>query len=198
MRPLPLRLLIPCAALLSACGADPTPSTPVAAPSSAPAAGAGIDWSRCQLDGATLPVRGKLLVVDGGLRTPEYEAGRESIRRVEVLVPGPVALLLTAPDATVWLVRASPETQITGLFAAGDQAQRISGQNVDGPQRAASGVLGEACGRYWLQDGAGPQLAQVSQEIFGRPHDAIYTMRIGTVVIGGADSTLPEGVDPGR
>jgi len=69
---------------------------------------AGIDWSRCRFPGVALPVPGKLFVVDGGQPGDLAEPGRETIRRVEVVVPGEVALLLTAPDASAWAVRVSP------------------------------------------------------------------------------------------
>jgi hypothetical protein len=144
----------------------------------------------------SLPVPGRLFVVDGGAPAPDAEPGRESIRRVDVLVPGDVALFLTAPDATAWHVRLSPETKLRAIFASGEQSQRITGQGLGPARLQKSQVMGEDCGRYWLHGGAGEPLAEVTREVFGRPHDAIYRMRTGLVVIGGPDSTLPESVAP--
>ena len=65
-------------------------------------------------------------MVDGATPVPGAEPGREVIRRVDIAVPGPVALLLTAPDATAWHVRPGPETQVRAIVALGDQPQRIT------------------------------------------------------------------------
>ncbi len=183
--------------LLAACGGAPEsePVPEVVAP--AADAGSGVDWSRCRIPNVGIPVPGRLFVVDGGLPTPDAEPGRESIRRVDVRVPGPVALLLTAPDATAWHVRVSPETQLRAIFAGGQQAQRITGQGLGNARLVQSQVFGEPCGRYWLEGGAGPALAELTQEVFGRPHDAIYEMRIGSVVIGGTDPDLDQPVGRG-
>ncbi len=184
-------------ALLAACGDAPAPDP--AAPAAPTAnAGDGIDWSRCRIPGAKRPVPGRLFVVDGGAPAPGAEPGRESIRRVDVLVPGQVLLLLTAPDATAWHVRLSPETQLQAIFASGEQSQRITGQGLGPARLEKSQVMGDDCGRYWMRDGAGDTLDDVTQAVFGRPHDAIYRMRTGLVVIGGPDSTLPESVAPRR
>ena len=45
-----------------------------------------------------------------------------------------------------------------------------------------------------MQGGAGPALAEATDQIFGKPHDAIYQMRIGSVIIGGSDPTLDQPV----
>lgn len=182
--------------LLGGCGDTASPEATVAA-APAVATPAAMDWSRCRIPDVGLPVPGRLFVVDGGLPTPDAETGRESIRRVDVRVPGPVALLLTAPDATAWHVRLSPETRLRAIFVAGQQAQRITGQNLGTARLVQSQVFGEPCGRYWLEGGAGPALAELTQEVFGRPHDAIYEMRIGSVVIGGTDPDLDQPVGRG-
>jgi hypothetical protein len=173
--------------LLAACGGTPEsePVPEVVAP--AADAGSGVDWSRCRIPNVGIPVPGRLFVVDGGLPTPDAEPGRESIRRVDVRVPGPVALLLTAPDATAWHVRVSPETQLRAIFAGGQQAQRITGQGLGNARLVQSQVFGEPCGRYWLEGGAGPALAELTQE----------EMRIGSVVIGGTDPDLDQPVGRG-
>jgi hypothetical protein len=183
--------------LLAACAAapEPEPAPEIVAPT--PDAGSAVDWSRCRIPNVGIPVPGRLFVVDGGLPTPDAEPGRESIRRVDVRVPGPVALLLTAPDATAWHVRVSPETQLRAIFAGGQQAQRITGQGLGNARLVQSQVFGEPCGRYWLEGGAGPALAELTQEVFGRPHDAIYEMRIGSVIIGGTDPDLDQPVGRG-
>jgi hypothetical protein len=185
-------------ALLGGCGDSSSPG-PAPSDPAAPAAAAAdkLDWSRCRIPNAGVPVPGRLFVVDGGSPTPDGEPGRESIRRVDVRVPGPVALLLTAPDATAWHVRVSPETQLRAIFASGQQAQRITGQNLGNARLTQSQVLGEPCGRYWLEGGAGPALAELTQEVFGHPHDAIYQMRVGSVVIGGTDPDLDQPVGRG-
>lgn len=184
-------------AVLAGCGDGPEPEA--AAPAAeTTAADGGIDWSRCRIPGVKTPVPGRLFVIDGGAPAPGAEPGRESIRRVDVLVPGEVLLLLTAPDATAWHVRLSPETKLQAVFASGGQSQRITGQGLGPARLEKSQVMGDACGRYWLQGGAGAALDEVTQAVFGRPHDAIYRMRTGLVVIGGPDSTLPESVAPRR
>jgi hypothetical protein len=191
----PLLLLAIVAALVAGCGGDAQPPAAEAPPATA-AATPTIDWARCRIPGATLPVQGKLFVVDGG-RAPEGAVpGRESIRRVDVFVPGPVALLLTAKDASVWHVRLAPETQLQAIFAAGEQSQRIAGQRLGTARLEKSGVMGDPCGRYWAQDDA--TLAEVTGAVFGRPHDALYRMRTGLVVIGGPESFEPDALGPGR
>lgn len=159
-----------------------------------PAAPAGPDWRRCRLPGVALPVPGKLFVVDGGQPGDRAEPGRETIRRVEVLVPGEVALLLTAPDASAWAVRVSPETRVTAIFASGDQPQRITGQGL-GPSRLERSVaMGDDCGRYWFGADAGATLEEAAQAVFGRRHDARYTLVAGQVIIGGSEfRPEPEG-----
>lgn len=152
-----------------------------------PAEPAGPDWSRCRLPGVALPVPGKLFVVDGGQPGDLAEPGRETIRRVEVLVPGEIALLLTAPDASAWAVRVSPETRVTAIFASGDQPQRITGQGL-GPSRLERSVaMGDDCGRYWFGADAGATLEEATQAVFGRRHDARYSLLAGQVIIGGSE-----------
>ena len=183
--------------LLGGCGEAPEPEAPPAVAADVAAAPAAIDWTTCRIDGLPLPVAGRLFVVDGGQPLPDAEPGRETIRRIDILVPGPVSLLLTSPEATAWHVRPSAGTDLRAVFASGDQPQRITGQGL-GPRLERSLAFGQSCGRYWLAEGAGPALAEATNEVFGRPHDAIYRMRIDTVVIGGTDPTLdlPEGHRP--
>ena len=134
-----------------------------------------------------LPVPGKLFVVDGGEPGELAEPGRETIRRVEVVVPGEVALLLTAPDASAWAVRVSPETTVTAIFASGDLPQRITGQGL-GPSRLERSIaMGDACGRYWFGADAGATLEEATQAVFGRRHDARYSLLAGQVIIGGSE-----------
>lgn len=192
-----LVLAFAAAATLAACGADAPPPPPAsdAAPAAA-AAKPSFDWSKCAIPGVTLPVDGKLFVVDGG-RPPEgAQPGRESIRRVDVFVPGPVALLLTADDATTWHVTVSPETKLQAVFAAGETSQRITGQGLGPARLTQSGLYGEPCGRYWLA--ADASLDDLTREVFGRPHDALYRMRTGLVVIGGTEAFEPDALGPGR
>lgn len=173
--------------LLAACGGDSEPAPVVAEPAPSVQAPAAVDWTRCRFPGVALPVEGKVFVVDGGQSVPDAEPGRESIRRVDIVVPGPVALLLTAPDATVWLLRPSPETQLVGIFASGDAPQRISGQGLGSHRLARSRAMGDDCGRYWLAADAGASLEEASQQVFGRAHSAVYRLRGGLAVIGSAD-----------
>ncbi|MBW8367035.1 MAG: hypothetical protein K0M70_04160 [Arenimonas sp.] len=174
-------------ALLAGCGAEAP--APVAAPAPSPVAvaPAGVDWSRCQFPGLMLPVPGKVIVVDGGQSVPDAEPGRESIRRVEIVVPGKVALLLTAPDATVWLLRPSPETELVGVYASGDAPQRISGQRLGAHLLARSRATGDDCGRYWMAADAGATLEEASRQVFGRAHSAVYRLHGGLAVIGKAE-----------
>lgn len=180
-------VLLPVMLALGACGGDPPPA-PDATTAEAPAPAQdpdAVDWRDCRFQGLSIPVPGKVFVVDAGAPLPDTEPGRETIRRVEVLVPGPVSLLLTASDATAWSVRPSQETQIVAVFASGPAPQRITGPGL-GPHRLErSTAFGQACGRYWMADGLGPQVAEASDELFGRGYDAAYRMRIDTVVIGG-------------
>lgn len=180
------RLSLLSLALLAGCGGEPESRAPEVASAPVAAAPAGIDWSRCQFPGLALPVPGKVIVVDGGQSVPGAEPGRESIRRVEIVVPGQVALLLTAPDATVWLLRPSPETELVGVFASGEASQRITGQRLGPHQLARSRAMGDDCGRYWLSVDAGATLEQASMKVFGRPHSAVYRLRGGLAVIGDA------------
>ncbi len=188
-----LALLLCLPVLLAGCSSpesDPAATGAANAPDAAPSP-AGPDWSRCRFAGLGLPVAGRLFVVDGGLPGPDAEAGRESIRRVDILVPGPVSLLLTAPDASVWALRPSPETQLQAVFASGSQPQRITGTGLSKTARLErSTAMGDDCGRYWLANGAGVELAEATEQVFGRPYDAIYGMRVGRVAIGEA-ATAP-------
>ena len=109
-------------------------------------------------------------------------------------MPGPVALLLTAPEATAWHVRPGPETQVRAIVALGDQPQRITGLGLGDHRREASPAFGAECASYVMKGGAGPALAEATDQIFGKPHDAIYQMRIGSVIIGGSDPTLDQPV----
>lgn len=179
-------------ALLAGCGGATESEAPAPAAPPMAVAPAGVDWSRCQFPGLTLPVPGKVIVVDGGQSVPGAEPGRESIRRVEIVVPGQVALLLTAPDATVWLVRPSPQTELVGIFASGEATQRITGQRLGAHQLARSRSMGDDCGRYWLSVDAGATLEEASTKVFGRPHSAVYRLRGGLAVIGSADEAPVE------
>lgn len=185
------------ACLLSACGGDePAAETDeaVATGTEAAATPAGPDWGPCRVDGLRLPVTARLFVVDGATPQSDTEPGREAIRRVDIAVPGPVALLLTAPEATAWHIRPGPETQVRALVALGDEPQRITGLGLGNYRREASSALGAECASYVMQGGAGPALAEATDQIFGKPHDAIYQMRIGSVIIGGSDPTLDQPV----
>lgn len=180
------------AAVLAGCGEGP------AAPTEAPvadAAAGGIDWSACRIPGVQGAVPGRLFVVDGGLLPPGAEAGRESIRRVDVFVPGPVSLLLTAKDATAWHLRISPETQLQAVFASGEATQRITGQGLGPSRLEKAAAYGHDCGRYWVDSGD-TGLGEVTREVFGRPHDALYRMRTGLVIIGGPESSEPDRIGP--
>jgi hypothetical protein len=174
-------------AAVAGCGGSSESQAPVVTTAPAAVAPVGVDWSRCQFPGLVLPVPGKVIVVDGGQSVPNAEPGRESIRRVEIIVPGQVALLLTAPDATVWLVRPSPETELVGIFASGEAAQRITGQRLGAHQLARARAMGDDCGRYWLSADAGATLEEASMKVFGRPHSAVYRLRGGLAVIGSAE-----------
>lgn len=190
---LPTFLMV--AALLAACS-DPTATAPPAPAAEAAKPKPHIDWSLCRIPGLATPVGGRLFVVDGGEPTPDAEPGRESIRRIDVLVPGDVSLLLTAPDASAWLVRLSPETKLRGVFASGEQMQRVTGQGLGKARLEKSQAMGDDCGRYWLRNGADEALGEATDQVFGRPHDAIYRMHAGQLVIGGPESALPESVAP--
>ena len=183
------------AAMLAGCGGDESGSPPAEAPAAAAKAGDGIDWAACRIPGVQGAVAGKLFVVDGGLLPPGAEPGRESIRRVDVFVPGPVALLLTAKDATAWHLRISPETQLQAVFASGEATQRITGQRLGPARLERSAAFGHDCGRYWA-GGDGAALGEVTREVFGRPHDALYRMRTGLVIIGGPESFEPDALGP--
>ena len=54
-----------------------------------------------------------------------------------------------------------------------------------------SAAYGHDCGRYWLE-GGDTGLDEVTREVFGRPHDALYRMRTGLVIIGGPESFEPD------
>jgi hypothetical protein len=172
---------------LSACGGEAEPAAAPAAPAAVAPTPPAVDWSRCRFPGVAMPVDGTLFVVDGGQSVPGAEPGRESIRRVDIVVPGRVALLLTAPDATVWLLRPSPETELVGIYATGDAPQRITGQRLGSHQLARSRAMGDDCGRYWLADDAGASLEEASRQVFGKAHSAVYRLRGGLAVIGSAD-----------
>jgi hypothetical protein len=174
------------AALLSACtDRPPTPEQDVAA---APPE-VRIDWSACRLPGIGLPIEGRLFVVDGGPPPEGAEAGRETIRRVQVVVPGTVSLLLTAPDATVWHLQVSPQTRVLAVFAGGDAPQRITGAGLaDAVLAERSAATGAACGRYLLANGAGPELQEAAEQVFGRNYDALYGLRSGQVIIGDTET----------
>lgn len=190
--PAALFLLLP----LAGCGGAGEEASQAAAPAVAGAAPvqAGTDWSQCRFPGLALPVAARLFVVDGGTPDPGAEPGREIIRRVDIAVPGPVALLLTAPEATAWHVRPGPETELRAVIAVGDAPQRITGQRLGVHRLERSTAMGDACGGYLLRDGAGPALAAATDALFGKPHDALYAMRIGSVVIGGTDPGLDQPV----
>ncbi|HEX5694051.1 MAG TPA: hypothetical protein VFY00_05480 [Arenimonas sp.] len=148
------------------------------------------DWGPCRVPGLSLPLTARLFVIDGATPDPDVEPGREVIRRVDIAVPGPVALLMTAPEATAWHVRPGPETEVRALVALGGQSQRITGQGLGQHRHEAFPAMGAECASYVMRGGAGPDLAEATDQIFGKPHDAIYEMRIGSVVIGGSDPTL--------
>ena len=193
-RLLPVALFSTC--LLAACGADePAAGADAAAvPEASAPADTGPDWGPCRIEGLSLPLTARLFVVDGAAPIPNAEPGREVIRRVDIAVPGPVALLLTAPEATAWHVRPGPDTQVRAIVALGDQPQRITGLGLGDFRREASSALGAECASYVMQGGAGPILAEATDQVFGKPHDAIYQMRIDSVIIGGSDPTLDQPV----
>lgn len=181
--------------LLAGCGADEPGADAVAvAPEVAAPTAATPDWGPCRINGLAVPLSARLFVVDGATPVPGAEPGREVIRRVDIAVPGPVALLLTAPEATAWHVRPGPETQVRAIVALGDQPQRITGLGLGDFRHEASSVLGAECASYVMKGGAGPALAEATDQIFGKPHDAIYQMRIDSVIIGGSDPTLDQPV----
>ncbi|KFL37123.1 hypothetical protein [Arenimonas donghaensis] len=193
---LPLAVLLS-ASLLTACGGkEPAPATGPAddAQAAAKTFVAGSDWGPCRIQGLRLPLAARLFVIDGGTPTPGAEPGREMIRRVDIAVPGPVALLMTAPEATAWHVRPGPETEVRALVALGEEPQRITGLGLGDHRHEASAAMGAECAGYLMRGGAGPALAEATDQIFGKPHDAIYQMRIGSVIIGGSDPTLDQPV----
>lgn len=183
----PRLLLLPLTCLLAACGGGEPEPAPAPAEDIVVRAPAETDWERCRLPGAALPADVRLFVIDGGEPVPGAEPGREAIRRVDIMVPGPVALLMTAPDATAWHVRPGLETEVVAVVALGDAPQRITGQRLGAQRVERSAAFGDDCASYLLADGAGPALAEATGAIFGRPHDALYQLRVGSVVIGGTE-----------
>jgi len=83
---------------------------------------------------------------------------------------------------------------VVAIFASGDQPQRIAGQGL-GPSRLERSVaMGDACGRYWFGADPGATLDEATQAVFGRRHDARYTLFSGQVIIGGSEfQPEPEG-----
>jgi hypothetical protein len=142
------------------------------------------DWSRCRIPGLSGPVPGRLFIVDGGDTVPGAEPGRESIRRVDIHVPGPVTLLLTAPDMTVWMLRPSRHTQMHAIIASGEESQRIAGLNLGNRRAEHSAAMGDPCGRYWAEGASEADLAETSTQLFGRAHDAVFRLSAGRVDIG--------------
>lgn len=193
---LPFAVLLSTSVLAACGGEEPAPAAVEAQDDQATvaSAAAGPDWGPCRIQGLALPLTARLFVVDGVIPQPDAEPGREMIRRIDIAVPGPVALLMTAPDATAWHIRPGPETEIRALVALGDQPQRITGQGLGAYKHAASAAMGADCASYVMRGGAGPDLAQATDQIFGKPHDAIYQMRISSVIIGGSDPTLDQPV----
>lgn len=174
-------------AMLAACGDTDGPAAgeeaaPEATADSTPSA--AFDWNRCRIPGLSGPVPGRLFIVDGGETVPGSEPGRESIRRVDIHVPGPVTLLLTAPDATVWMLRPSRHTQMHAIVASGEQSQRIAGLNLGDRRSEQSSAMGDPCGRYWAGGASESELADASTRLFGRAHDAVYQLTDGRVDIG--------------
>jgi len=174
-------------AMLAACQDTDAPATASDATPAEEAETASVDvfdWSRCRIPGHSGPVPGRLFIVDGGDPVPGAEPGRETIRRVDIHVPGPVTLLLTAPDMTVWMLRPSRHTQMHAIIASGDQPQRIAGLNLGTRRAEQAGAMGDPCGRYWLADADDSALAEISTQLFGRAHDAVYRLDAGRVDIG--------------
>lgn len=174
-------------AMLAACRGDDAPAEAEAAtaPAAAETAQAEVfDWNRCRIQGLSGPVPGRLFIVDGGDPPPGAEPGRESIRRVDIHVPGPVTLLLTAPDSTVWMLRPSRHTEMHAIIASGEQSQRIAGLKLGNRRAEQSGAMGDPCGRYWLADADENALAEASTQLFGRVHDAVFRLDAGRVDIG--------------
>ncbi|WP_374601373.1 hypothetical protein [Arenimonas sp.] len=181
--------------LLSACGSgEPEAQAQATDEQGAVAVVAEPDWGPCRIPGLAMPLAARLFVVDGATPVEGTEPGREMIRRVDIAVPGPVALLLTAPEATAWHIRPGPETQVQAIVALGDQPQRITGQGLGNSRREAASALGAECASYVMQGGAGPALAEATDQVFGKPHDALYQMRISSVIIGGSDPNLDQPV----
>jgi len=182
--------LAPVLALSAMLAACQDTDAPVEAGDGKPGADAAIgqadafDISRCRIPGMSGPVPGRLFIVDGGDPVPGAEPGRESIRRVDIHVPGPVTLLLTAPDTTVWMLRPSRHTQMHAIIASGEEPQRIAGLNLGNRRAEQSSAMGDPCGRYWLEDRDESALADASVQLFGRVHDAVYRLSAGRVDIG--------------
>jgi len=174
-------------AMLAACQGADAPAEADAATASAAAQTAQaevFDWNRCRIPGLSGPVPGRLFIVDGGDPPPGAEPGRESIRRVDIHVPGPVTLLLTAPDSTVWMLRPSRHTEMHAIIASGVESQRIAGLNLGNRRAEQSSAMGDPCGRYWLAGADENALAEASTQLFGRAHDAVYRLSAGRVDIG--------------
>lgn len=178
------------AALMAACAGEELPAPEPAEPG-APvlAAPVGTDWSTCRFQNLQLPVPGRLFVVDAGAPLDDSEPGRETIRRVDVMVPGQVSLLLTASHATAWHVRAWPEAEIVAIFASGQGGQRITGTGLGDHRMERSQDFGDDCGQHWMAHGPGPETDEAAMKVFGRKPDAYYRMRIGSVAIGSTEPT---------
>jgi hypothetical protein len=174
-------------AMLAACQDTDAPSAGeegAAAASAESAPSDAFDWNRCRIPGLSVPVPGRLFIVDGGEAVPGTEPGRESIRRVDIHVPGPVTLLLTAPDSTVWMLRPSRHTQMHAIIASGEQSQRIAGLNLGSRRAEQSSAMGDPCGRYWAAGASEAELAETSTQLFGRAQDAVFRLTVGHVDIG--------------
>ena len=178
------------AVLLPGCAGEEAP-VPAPADADVPvlAAPTGPDWSTCRFQNLDLPVPGRLFVVDAGAPLEDSEPGRETIRRVDVMVPGQVSLLLTASHATAWHVRPWPETEIVAIFASGPGGQRITGSGLGEHRLQRSQDVGDDCGRHWMAHGPSSETDEAAMEVFGRRPDAYYRMRVGSVVIGSNEVT---------
>ena len=120
------------------------------------------------------------------------QSGHEATR-MDVAVNStnkPVVLMLGAYEPTIWRVGWSPGTKIAAVLVSGYHRQAIAGLPKQTPVINVSYANRGACGYFYVANVQLGGLNPISQRLFGRAVDMVYTADKGYAVVG--DSLAPK------
>jgi hypothetical protein len=156
-----------------------------------------IEANECTRFAAQLPAVYDVYVAGASEGRP-LDAGISSSRGVsdmfDVAVHSPdraVVLVLAADKAALWMVRPTPETNIAGVWLAGDSRHQVIG--IPGSTLVMKGADAQRdCGSFFVTDRNSSEVRGIVRKVFGREPKPQVVATNGDVSIGRSPTPIQE------